>query len=318
MSSWSGSSLNSAIRRNGASHRRRWATAVSLAATVLTVSGWNACSTAAPIPPRDEDFEAVLEIDDLRRTYQVHVPSGYTRDVEYPLLLALHGAGFGGAGMRGTTGLDSVADRYGFIVAYPDGINGGWVWDPSFSETVDDLKFLTELLERLGAQVSVDPDRIYATGFSAGGMMTQKLACGSPGRVAGIAVVGATLPRRVGAECLSSASRARPLSVLSILGTNDPLIPFDGDTASTDLSLLSAAATMELWAARNGCGSLPDTAVAYRDETYGITTQRIRYTGCSGSLETELYAMDGAGHIWPVTIMPASEVIAEFLLRQRR
>ena len=284
----------------------------------MVSGGWNACSTAAPIPPRDEDFEAVLEIDDLRRTYQVHLPPDYTRESEYPLLLALHGAGFGGAGMRGSTGLDSVADRHGFIVAYPDGISGGWVWDPSFSETVNDVKFLTELLERLDAQVSLDPDRIYATGFSAGGMMTQKFACSRPGRLAGIAVVGATLPRRVGAECLSTTARGRPLSVVSILGTGDPLIPFEGDTASSDLALLSAAETMAIWAARNGCDAQPDTTIAYHDPVYDITTRRIRYRDCSGSLETELYAMEGAGHLWPVTIFPANEMIADFLLRQAR
>lgn len=318
MSSWSDSWLSNATGPDR-SGPWRWRVAVgALAVAVLVSGGGNACSTAAPIPPRDEDFEAVLEVDDLRRTYQVHLPPDYTSEIEYPLLLALHGAGFGGSGMRGSTGLDSVADRYGFVVAYPDGVSGGWVWDPSFSETVDDVKFLTKLLERLDAQVSLDPDRIYAAGFSAGGMMTQKLACSRPGRLAGIAVVGATLPRRVGTECLSLAARGGALSVVSILGTGDPLIPFDGDTASSDLALLSAAETMGIWAARNGCASQPDTTVAFEDPLYDITTRRIRYRDCTGTLETELYAMEGAGHIWPVTIMPANEVIAEFLLRQER
>jgi polyhydroxybutyrate depolymerase len=289
--------------------------ALTIVVSVLIGGG---CSTAAPIPERTEDFETGLQVDDLLRTYQVHVPTGYTGKEPHPLLLALHGSGFGAAGMRRSTGLDTTADRHGFIVAYPDGVDGGWVWDPSFSERVDDVKFLTRLLDRLDAQLSLDPDRIYVTGFSAGGMMTQKLACSISSRLAGIAVVGATLPRRIARQCRSIlASRAR-FAVLSILGTGDPLIPFEGDSTTDDLSLLSAAATMETWALRNGCTTPPETSTAYVDPVYGITTRQERYPGCADDWDVELYAMEGAGHIWPVTIFPANTAIAEFLLRHRR
>ncbi len=280
--------------------------------------GLATCSTAAPVPERTEDFEAVLEVDGLLRSYQVHVPAGYTGEDEHPLLLALHGSGFGADGMRSTTTLDATADRHGFIVAYADGVDQGWVWDGSFSDAIDDVTFLTRLLERLSAQLSVDRDRIYVTGFSAGGLMAQKLACSIPGWFAGAAVVGATLPRRIQDQCLSVISRRLPFSVISILGTSDPLIPFGGDTATGDLSLLSAAVTMETWARRNGCQRTPETATVYEDPIYGITTRRERYPDCVTGLEVELYAMEGAGHIWPATVFPADETIAEFLLRQRR
>ena len=288
------------------------------AAILGSVLALTACSTAAPIPERTEDFEAVLEVDGLLRSYQVHVPTGYLGEEQHPLLLALHGSGFGAAGMRSTTGLDTTADRHGFLVAYPDGVGQGWVWDASFSAEIDDVKFLTLLLDRLDAQLSVDLDRVYVTGFSAGGMMAQKLSCSVPSRFAGAAVVGATLPRRIRDECLSALSRRLPFSVMSILGTGDPLIPFDGDTTTGDLSLLSAATTMETWARRDGCDTTPETSTAYEDPTFGITTRLERYPGCDGGLEVELYAMEGAGHIWPETVFPANEAIAEFLLRQLR
>jgi polyhydroxybutyrate depolymerase len=287
-------------------------------AALLMALAAGACSTAAPIPERTEDFEAVLEVDGLLRSYEVHVPEGYTGEEEHPLLLALHGSGFGADGMRSTTGLDTTADRHGFIVAYADGVDGGWVWDASFSDEIDDVKFLTRLLDRLDGQLSIDRYRVYVTGFSAGGMMAQKLACTVPGRLAGAAVVGATLPHRIQDQCLSVISRRAPFSVISILGTGDPLIPFDGDTATGDLSLLSAAATMETWARRNGCETTPETSTAYEDPVFGITTRRERYPDCAAGLEVELYAMVDAGHIWPVTVFPANETIAEFLLRQRR
>jgi polyhydroxybutyrate depolymerase len=288
-----------------------------MTALVLALFG-GACSTAAPIPERTEDFETGLEVDGLLRTYQVHVPTGYTGTEEHPLLLALHGSGFGGDGIRRSTGLDTTADRFGFIVVYPDGVDGGWVWDPSFSERVDDVKFLTRLLDRLDAQLAVNLDRIYVTGFSAGGMMTQKLACSIPSRLAGIAVVGATMPRRIGEQCRSALMLRSRFAVMSILGTGDPLVPFDGDTATGELSLLSAAATMETWALRNGCDTTPETSTAYVDPVYGIPTHLNRYPHCAGGLDVELYAMEGAGHLWPTTVFPANTAIAEFLLLHQR
>jgi polyhydroxybutyrate depolymerase len=288
-----------------------------MTALVLALFG-GACSTAAPIPERTENFETKLEVEGLLRTYQVHVPTGYAGEEEHLLLLALHGSGFGGDGIRRSTGLDTTADRYSFIVVYPDGVDGGWVWDASFSERIDDVKFLTRLLDRLDAQLAIDLDRVYVTGFSAGGMMTQKLACSIPSRLAGIAVVGATMPRRISEQCRSAFLLRSRFAVISILGTGDPLIPFYGDTATGELSLLSAAATMETWALRNGCATSPETSTAYVDPVYGITTRRERYAGCRDGRDVELYAMEGAGHIWPATVFPANTAIAEFLLPHQR
>jgi poly(3-hydroxybutyrate) depolymerase len=105
---------------------------------------------------------------------------------------------------------------------------------------------------------------------------------------------------------------------MSILGTGDPLIPFEGDTATGDLSLLSAAATMETWALRNGCEMSPETSTVYVDPVYGITTRRERYPDCAAGLDVELYAMEGAGHLWLATVFPGNTAIAEFLLPHRR
>jgi polyhydroxybutyrate depolymerase len=148
--------------------------------------------------------------------------------------------------------------------------------------------------------------------------MTQQLACSTPDRFAGIAVVGATMPRKIAKTCIAAIGPTRTFSVMSVLGTGDPLIPYDGDSTTTDFSLLSADATMGIWIARNGCDPVPDTSIAYEDTMFGITTRRLRYSACAGQLETELYAMEGAGHFWPGTVFPASGAIADFLLRHHR
>ncbi len=158
------------------------------------------CTTVASVAERTEDFESVMTVDGVERTFQVHLPDGYTGATEHPMLIALHGSGGSGASLRFGTDLDVVADSHGVIMVYPDGAPG-WVWDDSFSDNVDDIEFIKQLIERVDDFVAVDRDRVYMTGFSAGGMMSHKLACTLTDRLGGVVMVGATLPNRIANTC---------------------------------------------------------------------------------------------------------------------
>ena len=273
------------------------------------------CSTAAPVAERTEDFESVMTVDGVVRTFQVHVPEGYTGATERPVLIALHGGGGSSNTIRAATDLDETADRHGLIVAYPDAAPG-WVWDDSFSDEVDDIEFIKELIERLDDFLAIDRDRIYVTGFSAGGMMSHKLACSITDRLGGAAMVAATLPNRIAATCYPPFGRR--ISVAVILGTLDTRVPFEGDSVTDDFSLLSANETMRRWALRNDCDLTPTVSTAHVDSATGIRTRREVYPNCASAVELELYAMEGAGHLWPATFFPTSETIVSFLLRHRR
>jgi len=269
-----------------------------------------ACSTSPELPKRTEDFAELLEVGDQLRSYQVHVPAGYDGSEPQPLLLALHGGGEGATGMRRNTGLDATADEYGFVVVYPDGIDRGWSADD------DDVAFLEALIDRLDAYLVLDLDRVYVTGFSAGGMMGHRFACSRTDRLAGAALVAATLPYDLAAECRGPFKAKLPFML--VLGTGDPLVPFEGDSVQGPGSLLSAAETMRVWTTRDRCDPSPTVSVVFTDPTYGIVTRREAYPGCTQDVEVELYAMEGAGHFWPTVIFPVNDTIAGFLLRHHR
>ncbi len=273
------------------------------------------CSTVAPVTQETEDFESVMVVDGIERTFQVHLPAGYTGATEHPMLIALHGGGSSAEIIRFNTDLDMVADSNGVIMVYPDAAPG-WVWDDSFSDTVDDIEFIRQLIERVDDFVAVDRDRVYVTGFSAGGMMTHKLACAITERLAATAMVGATLPTKVAQTCYPPFGRRLPSAV--ILSTMDAVVPFEGDTVPGDFSLLSANETMRRLALRNDCGLTPDVSLAFEDPVSGVETRREAYPNCRSAVEVELYAIEGGGHGWPEDFFPTSKTVIEFLIRHRR
>jgi polyhydroxybutyrate depolymerase len=270
------------------------------------------CSTSGPFIKRTEDFEMTIRFQGLDRTFQVHLPAGYTGDTETPLLFVLHGSGSSGGAMRGQTEMDRVADALGFIVVYPDA-EPAWAYPGSDAAQrgIDDVAFIEDLIDRLRNLLVVDARRIYATGFSMGGFLTHALACHLADRFAGVASVAATMPSALGDDC----APARHLSVLMVHGTLDASVPFGGDSAR---GRLSVDASMGLWARANGCAVAPSIAQLGADSAAGIALRRETYGGCDGGAATALDALEGGRHTWPQGFYQASDSIARFLLRGRR
>ncbi len=179
---------------------------------------------------RRGDIRGTLESGGLPRTYLLHVPRRYDPAAAWPLVFALHGGGSQGRSMPGLTGLSRLADRRGFLVAYPDGVGRSWNDGredpdvPAQRQRVDDVAFLTALLDDLTRRYRVDSARVYATGISNGGFMSQRLACEASTRIAAVAPVVATLGVELAARCRP----ARPVPVLMVNGADDPLVPFQG------------------------------------------------------------------------------------------
>src|SRR6266542_5157522 len=113
------------------------------------------------------------------RSYRLYRPPGLSQAPTAPLVLVLHG-GFGsGAQVEQAAGWDPVADRHGFVVAYPDGIGRSWnagsCCGPARQQRVDDVAFLAALIDHLGTAENVDPGRVFVTGVSNGAMMAYRL-----------------------------------------------------------------------------------------------------------------------------------------------
>ncbi len=269
---------------------RRWLLAFLCLA--LVGCGARGATTSA------RDIDGSIIVGGAARTYHVHLPP--QQSTAMPLLLVLHGSGGTGAGTITLTHMNDLADQQDVIVVYPDGLNKGWADGRGASDSdqqgVDDVTFLSQLIAALQAQYTINPHRVYVTGISNGGFMTQRLGCELADKIAAIASVVATLSTNQAATCAPS----RPLPILYVLGEDDPLVPYNGGTVRGDRgTILSATDSLADWVKLDGCtGSLAMRTLPDRvqDETHVSETL---YTNCQGSAQVGLYSVAGGGHTWP-------------------
>lgn len=240
-----------------------------------------------------------IKVGNVTRSYLLHVPPPYDNTKPAPLVLVFHGGESTPQQMERYTGLSDVADREGFIVVYPEGINRHWNDGREGAPKVDDVGFVYALIEHLGRSLKIDRRRIYATGISNGGMFTQRLACELSGTIAAVASVAATMPEAMSARCRPSS----PISVLLMHGTDDPLVPYKGGAMPrTTLggSVLSAHDTIRYWAEHNRCPQKPSiTDLPDKDPQDGTRVRLEAYAKCAGGAEARLYAVEGGGHTLP-------------------
>jgi polyhydroxybutyrate depolymerase len=246
------------------------------------------------------------------RTYRVHVPAGYNGRQLTPVVLAFHGHGMTAAGMERLTHFSALSDRQGFLAVYPQALPVGpskapfWASAGPVVHGIDDVRYVSNLLDALQRAYCVDPRRIYATGFSNGGGMAGYLACVLSRRIAAFAPVAGNVY-----VIPSACDPGRPVAILDFHGTADRTVPYvktqSPTTAGSPLSSIQSWLTQ--WAARDGCASTP--LVFYRN---GQLTG-MRWSGCQGGVEVVHYREQGARHVWPAPRadgLTAAQVIWQF------
>lgn len=251
------------------------------------------------------DFTRSLLHRGTHRTYRVYVPSTYDRTKRPPLLIALHGGLGTGDRMVELTlgGFNRIAEREGPLAVYPDGVERHWndgrkeVKYRAHREKVDDVGFISALIDELLSRYEIDRKRVYVTGISNGGLMAFRLACEIPENIAAIAPMTASLQVELG-----DAKPPLPVPVLIINGTADPLVPWEGgDIGPPGKRLgqvLSTMDTVRFWVRRNGCQSEP-TKTILPDKEPKDGTRVIVETYAGRAAEVVLYTIEGGGHTWP-------------------
>lgn len=286
----------------------------------------------------DGNRQVVMEFGGLQRDYLIHQPTGAPSDRKRPAVLVFHGGGGAPRLMVSSTGFNQVADRAGFVVVYPAGVEHSWndgrgADSKAGARGVDDVAFVSALIDKIVAENNVDPHRVYATGISNGGMFSERLGCRLSRKLAAIAPVAGPLAVPEVPGC----APVTPLSVLEVHGTADSVVLYDGgvvthttgrDGKAGTTPVLSVAATQQLWRGKNGCtapavaGKLPQRS---RDDSL-ITTEM---SNCPNGSKVELYSVKGGGHSWPrytptptsgnpVRQFDASGVIWQFFSKFRR
>jgi polyhydroxybutyrate depolymerase len=166
-------------------------------------------------------------------------------------VIDLHSARTNGFLEELATRFDAQADRLGWIVAYPDGFAYGWEpYGCCQHPGVGDVAFISELISRLESSDGVDPERVYVTGLSRGGMMAYRLGCELPSRVAAIAATAGNMADENGNVRGVPCQPERPVSVLSVHGSADPVVPIRGGGRVAPLDDVIGR-----WRGLNGCDS---------------------------------------------------------------
>jgi polyhydroxybutyrate depolymerase len=264
-----------------------------------------------PVHPGNYHRESLLH-DGLVRTFHVRVPQSYNKSVQLPLVIALHGRGGNGESMILVTrkGFDKLSDEDGFIVVYPDGIELNWndgrmdeeVNDRAHKKNIDDVGFISALIDSMIKNYNADPKRIYVTGISNGAIMSYRLACELSFKITAIAPVDGSIPLLLLSEC----SPSRPVSLLAINNVNDPLVPFYGGEISGHFhvsklgKVLSVNESVEFWVKNNRCSVKPVVnEEPDRDPKDGTRVIKKEYRNGIEGTEVILYYIEGGGHTWP-------------------
>ena len=173
-------------------------------------------------PGSTTTFPTSQSYDGEVRDVVLHVPDGLLAPA--PLVLVLHARSQGPEAIRAYSRFERLADRQGFVVAFPDGAAGSWnagaCCFPASEDGVDDVAYLDEVLRLVRERVAIDPARVSISGGSNGGMMALRYACERPAVVASVAVVSAPF--------VATCSPARPVPVLVLHGEQDGVVPLRG------------------------------------------------------------------------------------------
>lgn len=264
------------------------------------------CATAPGSKTNHFQFNS-LSHGGIKRTYMVYLPATYTGEKSVPLFIVLHGGGGNGEKAEKISRISRQSDKDGFILVYPDAVGRNWNDGRavkkylSHRKNIGDVGFISVLIDKLRNDHAIDPKRVYVSGASNGGMMAHRLACELTDKITAIAPVIAAMPENIAEQC----SPSRPIPVMMINGTADPMVPWEGGYVRfigrrKYGKILSVPDTAQFWVSHNGCMAepkktwLPDT-----DQDDGTRVRKTVFGGCEGGVEVVLYEIHGGGHTWP-------------------
>lgn len=245
-----------------------------------------------------QDFDHTLVHDRRKRTYSVHVPSGYDGQSPLPVVLVLHGGASNAKTTRRQTQMDAVSDRNGFLAVYPEGtgrlgyltFNAGTCCGYAVRYKVDDVGFIEAVLDDLARRYKIDPRRVYATGMSNGAMLCYRLACEIPERIAAIAPVS-------GAMGVDGPRPKRAVPIIHFHGLLDQNAPFNGGVGENAISKIphrSVPDTIRWWCDVNGC----DPKRPQIEQRPDCVIEHFVPETDSGA-EIIVYSLREGGHTWP-------------------
>ena len=253
-----------------------------------------------------------LEHNGVTRQAILYVPESYNAGGDAALMLNFHGFGDNAASFMGAADMRALAERDGFLVAYPQGttLDGSPHWNaapdwPDNKSDADDLGFVRALVAEIEGDYPFDSERLYASGFSNGGMMAFALACHASDLVAAVGVVSGQLLDGEGV-----CTPTHPTAVITLHGTDDFVLPYEGNAGG-----LSTQDALDFWVSFNQTATTPEVA---SENDGDISIERSIYSSGSGGVSVEHYRYEGGLHTWFQTGFEgsdASQLVWDFVAR---
>ncbi len=244
-----------------------------------------------------------LHYDEMDRTYLLHVPSSYDGLSAVPLVLVLHPFGGNGSWFEIMTGFSVKADSNNFIVVYPNGTGSPLSWNAgnccgnAMEDNIDDVGFISALVDTISANYIIDSARIFATGFSNGSMMSYRLAAELSNKIAAIAAAS-------GQMNLDECNPVRAVPIMHLHAMDDDVLPYEGGPSLVYV-FPSVDSVIDIWVEINNCETEPDTVV----NTSELMVRKWRAQ--SDNADIVLYTTPTGGHYW-LTSIPATDSIWAF------
>lgn len=239
-----------------------------------------------------------IESGGIQRNYRLYVPTAYDDSQPVPIVLNLHGYSSDALGQDLYANFRLIADTANFLIVIPNGTFDAYgirywnCWNAP-GTGVDDVAFLSDLIDSISLQYNVDANRIYSTGMSNGGFMSHALACELSNKIAAIASVTGSIDK----DRLPYCAPEHAMPVMQIHGTEDPTVPYLGN-----LEFLPIDSIVHYWANINACDEAAEfTEIPDIITTDGCTAEHYVYDGCNQTANVELFKIIGGEHTWPGT-----------------
>ena len=228
--------------------------------------------------------------DGINREYVLYIPNSYDGTSSVPLMLNFHGFGGSASDYMQEADMRSLAEADTFILIYPQGscLDGSSHWNPcptggDNKSTADDLGFVESMISEISSQYNLDMERIYAAGYSNGGMMAYGLAHYKSDLIAAVASVSGVM-----LDCRGPTSH--PMPVVHLHGTSDGVLPYNGNTYYS-----SAQSTLDHWINFNNTTTTPTVS---SDNSGGMTIEHYVYDQGDSLVSVEHYKYIGGDHVW--------------------
>ena len=238
----------------------------------------------------------------VEREYIIHVPENLTED--FPIVFVIHGYTGSAEGIAAYTGMNSIAEREGFIAVYPQGTidsNGNTFFNVGYEfnddSSINDVSFIRELVRSISQEFNLKRKKAFATGMSNGGDMSYLLACTSSDLFKAVAPVAGVLMRGLKDSCELSS----PVPIFEIHGTADKISLFEGDLNNEGGwgAYYDLPSTIDFFAERYQLTNKSVKQITSKESgaEYDIFFER----HWSDDLEEEvwMYRIEDGRHVWP-------------------